>query len=110
MFHLQSSLAVWFVSLLLLNILDIATTRPVYESNPVTLFLWGRIGIFLAAWVKLGLVALFGILCLVAKRVTNSGDWRLTSQILRGILGILVAFYAFVVINNSIILTWSLLR
>ena len=97
---LWSSIKVWFTTLFLLNVLDIATTTPLYESNPVTLFLWGQIGIFLAAWFKIGLVLLFGILCVVAKKVTNPHEWEFTNQVFRAILIILVAYYAFVVSVN----------
>jgi len=97
---LGSSIKVWLVTLFLLNVLDIATTTPLYESNPVTLFLWGQIGIFLAAWFKIGLVLLFGILCAVAKKVTNPHEWEFTSQVFRAILILLVAYYAFIVTVN----------
>ena len=105
---LGSSIKVWFVTLFLLNVLDIATTMPLYESNPVTLFLWGRIGIFLAAWFKMGLVLLFGILCISAKKVTNPNEWEFASQVFRGILIILVAYYAFVVTVNLMVAVLSL--
>jgi len=95
-----SSIKVWFMTLFLLNILDIATTSPLYEANPVTVYLWGRIGIFLSAWVKMGLVLLFGILCVVAKKVTTRHEWKFTSQLFRAILIILVAYYAFIVTVN----------
>jgi len=100
---LRSSIKIWFTTLFLLNVLDIATTTPMYESNPVTLFLWGQIGIFLAAWFKIGLVLLFGILYVVARKVTNPHEWEFTSQIFTAILIILVAYYAFVVTVNLII-------
>lgn len=95
-----SSLLGWFVALFLFNILDIATTTPAYESNPVTLYLWNQIGIFLSAWIKLGLVALFGILCLAAKRVTTPQEWIFTKKVFQGILIVLVVYYAFVVAVN----------
>ena len=99
-----SSIKVWFATLFLLNILDIATTTPFYEANPVTLYFWGRIGIFLSAWVKIGLVSLLGILCVVAKKVTNSHEWKFTSQVFKAILIILVAYYAFVVTVNFVVI------
>ena len=100
---LRSSIKVWFMTLFLLNVLDIATTKPLYESNPVTLYVWGQIGIFLAAWVKMGLVSLFGILCVVAKKVAAPHEWDFTSQFFRAILIILVAYYSFVVTVNLIV-------
>ncbi len=96
----SSSLLGWFFALFLFNILDIATTTPTYESNPVTLYLWNQIGIFLSAWVKLGLVALFGILCVAAKKVTSPQEWLFTKKVFQGILIILVVYYAFVVAIN----------
>ena len=98
---------VWFMTLLLLNVLDIATTRPLYESNPVTLFLWGQIGILLAAWFKIGLVLLFGILCVAAKKVTSPHEWEFTSQVFRAMLTLLVAYYAFVVTVNLVVMVLS---
>lgn len=103
-----SSIKVWFTALLLLNIFDIATTTPLYEANPVTLYLWGQIGIFLAAWVKIGLVLLFGILCVVAKKMTAPHEWKFTSRVFRAILIILVAYYAFVITVNLIVTVLSL--
>ncbi|MFQ5999541.1 MAG: hypothetical protein ACE5J6_02060 [Candidatus Bathyarchaeia archaeon] len=103
-----SSIKVWFTTLLLLNILDIATTTPLYESNPVTLYLWGQIGIFLAAWIKIGLVLLFGILCVVAKKVAAPHEWEFTSQVFRAILILLVAYYAFVVTVNLTVMVSSI--
>ncbi len=99
----ESSVKVWFAALFLLNILDIATTIPLYESNPFTLFLWDRIGIFFAASFKIGLVLLFGILYAVARRVVNPREWEFSSKVLRVTLEILVAYYAFVVAVNLII-------
>jgi len=76
------------------------------ESNPVTLFLWGKLGIFFAAWFKIGLVLLFGILCVVAKKVTNPNEWEFTSQVFTAILIILVAYYALVVtVNLAVVLS-----
>lgn len=105
---LRSSIKVWFVTLFLLNVLDIATTTPMYESNPVTLFFWGQVGIFLAACFKIGLVLLFGMLCVVAKKATNPHEWEFTSQVFRALLILPVAYYAFVVTANLIITVLSL--
>jgi len=98
-----SSIKVWFATLLLLNILDIATTTPLYEANPVTLYLWGQIGIFLSAWVKVGLVLFFGALCVVAKKVAAPHEWKFTRQVFKAMLIVLVAYYAFVVTVNLIV-------
>jgi len=101
-----SSIKVWFATLFLLNLLDIATTSPLYEANPVTVYLWGQIGIFLSAWVKIGLVLLFGALCVVAKKVVAPHEWKFTSQVFKAILIILVAYYAFVdAVNLAVILS-----
>ncbi len=97
-----SSIKVWFITLFLLNILDIATTTPLYEANPVTLYLWGQIGIFLSAWVKIGLVLLFGALCVAAKKVAAPHEWKFTRQVFKAILIVLVAYYTFVVTVNLI--------
>jgi hypothetical protein len=78
-----------------------------YESNPVTLFLWGQMGIFLSACFKIGLVLLFGVLCVAAKKVTNPHEWEFTSQVFRAILIILVAYYAFVVTVNLAVMVLS---
>lgn len=98
-----SSIKAWFVTLFLLNILDIATTSPLYEVNPVTLYLWGQIGIFLSAWVKIGFVLLFGILCVVAKKVAAPHEWKFTRQVFKAMLIVLVAYYAFVVTVNFVV-------
>jgi len=101
-----SSIKLWFTTLFLLNILDIATTTPLYEANPATLYLWGQIGIFLSAWVKLGLVLLFGALCVVAKKVVAPHEWKFTRQVFKAMLIVLVAYYAFVVaVNLGVILS-----
>ncbi|MDH5624072.1 MAG: hypothetical protein OEY39_06345 [Candidatus Bathyarchaeota archaeon] len=99
-----SPIRVWFTTLLLLNILDIATTSPLYEANPVTLYIWGQIGIFLSAWVKIGLVLLFGALCVAAKKVVAPHEWKFTSQVFKAMLIVLVAYYAFVVIMNIVVI------
>jgi hypothetical protein len=107
---LRSSIKVWFMTLFLLNVIDIATTMPLYESNPVTLFLWSQIGVFLAAWFKLGLVLLFGVLCLVAKKVAAPHEWEFTSQVFRLLLITLVAYYSFVVTMNLVVMVLSTVR
>lgn len=94
------SLKVWFLSLFMLNILDVVTTIPNYELNPVTLYIWDKIGFFLAAWVKIGLVVLFGVLCLAIKKVATPDEWHFAGRLLRAILTILVAFYIFIVAIN----------
>jgi len=92
------------MTLFLLNVLDIATTSPFYEANPVTLYLWGRIGFFLSAWVKMGLVLLFGILCVVTKKVAAPHEWEFASQVFKAMLIVLVAYYAFVVAVNFVVI------
>ncbi len=105
----RSSLLIWFSALFLLNVLDVATTIPVWEANPITLFLWGRIGGFLSAWVKLGLVLFFGVLCLAAWKMATAQEWLFAEKIFRGILVILVTYYVFVVANNvRIVLLYAL--
>lgn len=99
----SSSLAQWFLFLLLLNVLDVLVTNPAYESNPFTLYIWGQIGIFLSAWIKIGLVLFFGVLCASAKKVAKPAEWVFARKILLGILVILVAFYIFVVTWNTIL-------
>jgi len=98
-----SSLKVWFSSLLMLNILDVVTTIPNRELNPIALYIWDKMGFFLAAWVKIGLVVFFGVLCLAVKKVATPDEWHFARRLLRVILTILVVFYIFVVaINLSI--------
>ena len=104
----SSSIKVWFMTLFLLNIIDIATTSPLYEANPVTLYLWGQIGIFLSAWVKIGLVLLFGALCVVAKKVASPHEWRFTNKVFKAMLIILVTYYAFVVTVNLAVMVSSI--
>lgn len=106
----STSLLGLFLALFLFNVLDIATTAPASESNPVTLYLWGQIGMFLSAWVKMGLVALFGILCLTAKKVATPEEWKYTEKVFHGMLIILVVYYAFVVANNLRVALLSALR
>jgi len=99
----RSSLAPWFLSLLLLNVFDVLVTNPVYEFNPFTLYIWGQIGIFLSAWIKIGLVLLFGALCAFTKKVAEPTDWLFARKMLLGILIVLVSFYTFVVTWNIIL-------
>lgn len=99
----QLRLGKWLLILLCLNILDILITAPAYEANPFTLYLWGRIGIFLSAWLKIGLVLLFGVLCQVAKMAATPAEWIISQRFLTGISTILVAFYVFVVVWNTIL-------
>ncbi len=99
-----SSIKVWFMTLFLLNLLDIATTTPMYEANPVTLYLWGQIGIFLSGWVKISLVLLFGAVCVVAKKVAAPHEWKFTSQVFKALLIVLTMYYAFVVIVNLMVI------
>jgi len=98
-----SSLAQWFLFLLLLNVFDVLVTNPAYESNPFTLYIWGQIGIFLSAWIKIGLVLFFGVLCVSAKKVAKPAEWVFAKKVLLGILVVLVAFYIFVVTWNVIL-------
>ncbi len=99
-----SNIEVWYGSLLLLNILDVATTSPSYEANPVTLYLWGQIGIFLSAWVKIGLVLLLGALCAAAKKVVAPHEWKFTHQVFKTMFIVLVFYYAFVVAVNLVVI------
>jgi len=96
----SSSLKIWYLSLFMLNVLDIVTTIPNRELNPVTLYIWGKIGFFLAAWVKISLVAFFGVLCLAIKKVATPDEWHFARRFLGVVLTILVAFYIFVVAIN----------
>ena len=98
-----SSLTSWFLFLLLLNVLDVLVTNPAYESNPFTLYIWGQIGVFLSAWIKIGLVLFFGALCASAKKVAKPAEWVFARKALLGILIVLVAFYIFVVTWNAIL-------
>ncbi|UCG37517.1 MAG: hypothetical protein JSV64_04405 [Candidatus Bathyarchaeota archaeon] len=95
-----SSLANWFLFLFCLNILDILVTNPAYEANPFTLYMWGNVGIFLSAWIKIGQVLSFGVLCALVKKVAKPTEWRFARRMLLGALVVLVAFYLFVVVWN----------
>ena len=92
----------WFLALFFLNILDVIITVPAYEANPVTLYLWGQIGIFLSAWLKIGLVFLLGGLCQLTRRVATQTEWAFSRKLLRTILVLLVSFYTFVVAWNIV--------
>ena len=98
-------LVVWFSLLLILNVLDIYTTVPAYEINPVTLYTWAVLGFDLAAWSKIGLVLLFGMLCLAAWKLANPSDWMTARKLLLNLMIALVIFYAFVVSANIMIFT-----
>jgi hypothetical protein len=98
-----SSLEPWFLLLLSLNVFDILTTVPAYEANPVTLYLWGQLGFLLAAWLKIGLVLCFGLLCIFTQKVAEPDEWDFAKKVFLGLLRVLVAFYVFVVIINVMI-------
>lgn len=97
------SIGALFLALLMLNFLDILITTPAYEANPVTIYLWGRIGFFLSALLKIGLVLSLGGLCQITRMVTTPPEWIFSRKLLRGILIVLVAFYTFVVVWNTTI-------
>jgi hypothetical protein len=99
----SGSLVALFLSLLSLNILDISFTNPIREGNPLTLLSWAKMGILPSACLKLGLVLLFGIVCVVMRKVANLTEWTTAGRLLRGILITLVAFYSFVVTWNIIL-------
>jgi hypothetical protein len=101
----SGSLVPWFLLLLSLNVLDILFTNPSREANPLTLLSWAQIGILPSAFLKVGLVLLFGIFCTITRKVTSQNDWNLAAKLMRGILIALVAFYIFVVTWNVIL--WS---
>ncbi|NIP67101.1 hypothetical protein GWN63_03455 [Candidatus Bathyarchaeota archaeon] len=100
-----SSFGLWFVLLFFLNMLDILTTVPAYEANPVTLYIWEQIGYLSAAWLKGGLVLLFGLLFTVAQKVVNPEEWSFAKRVFVGILKVLVAFYLLVVVINLLAYT-----
>lgn len=99
----SSSLTPWFLLLLSLNLLDILVTIPAYESNPFTLYMWGNVGVFLSAWIKIGQVVFFGALCMFAKKAASPVEWLFARKLLLGTLIVLVAFYTFVVVWNTIL-------
>ena len=98
-----SSLKGWLVSLLLLNIVDILVTNPLFEANPVTLYIWRTIGYFPAAGIKVGQVFFWGILVAFAKKFATPSEWPFVRRLFLGMLIMLVTFYIFVVTWNSII-------
>lgn len=100
---IDSSVGLLFLALLVLNFFDILITTPAYETNPVTIYLWGRMGFFLSALLKIGLVLFLGGLCQVTRIVATPPEWVFSRKLLRGILVVLVAFYTFVVLWNTII-------
>jgi len=95
-----SSLKLWFLSLLSLNVFDILTTVPTYEANPITLYIWGQLGFYVAAWSKIGLVLFFGLLCMVTRKIAAPHEWNFAKKVFLGLLRILVVFYVFVVMVN----------
>jgi len=100
-----SSLRIWFLLLLSLNISDIFTTVPTYEANPLTLYAWKWLGFFPAACLKIGLVLSFGLLCVAAWKIANPNDWKFSKRLFLGLLKALVAFYVFVVAINVVVST-----
>lgn len=98
-----SSLQPWFFAVLWLNVMDIMLTKPAYESNPFTLYLWGRIGILLSAWIKVGQVLFFGALILLTKKLATPSEWNYVKKLLLGVLLVLTAFYIIVVGWNTIL-------
>jgi hypothetical protein len=63
------------------------------------------LGLFLAAWFKIGLVLLFGLVCIIARKMTKTNEWNFTKKVLIGLLRVLVVFYVFVVIANLAVST-----
>jgi hypothetical protein len=61
-------------------------------------------GILPSALIKLGVVLLFGVLCVITKKLASPTDWNLAGRLFRGMLIALVAFYLFVVSWNIILL------
>jgi hypothetical protein len=100
-----SSLGIWFLLLLSLNVFDVFTTVPAYEANPLTLYVWERVGFFLAAWFKIGLVLFFGLLCVAAWKVANPNEWKFVKKLFLGLLKVLVVFYVLVVSINVVVST-----
>ena len=98
-----SSLQLWFLAVLWLNVMDILLTNPLYESNPFTLYLWGRIGVLLSAWIKIGQVLFLGTLIVLARKLATPPEWLYLKKLLLSILLVLTAFYMIVVGWNSIL-------
>jgi hypothetical protein len=80
--------------------LDIISTNPAIEGNPLTIYLWAQFGIFFSAWIKMGQVLLFGFLCFSAKRIAKPYEWTIAKKILLGLTKIIVIVYIFVVSWN----------
>jgi hypothetical protein len=99
------SLRIWFLLLLSLNVFDVFTTVPANEVNPLTLYVWERLGFSLAAWFKIGLVLFFGLLCIAARKMADPNEWEFTKKLLMALLKVLVAFYVFVVLTNVAVST-----
>jgi hypothetical protein len=66
--------------------------------------MWGKIGVLLSAWIKVGLVLLFGLLCFVATKLSKPEEEGFTYKILRGLTAILIAYYSFVVGWNILLI------
>ncbi len=98
-----SSLQLSFLAVLGLNVMDILLTNPVYESNPFTLYLWGKIGILLSAWIKIGQVLFLGALILLTRKLATPPEWHHIKKLLLGILLVLTTFYVIVVGWNTIL-------
>jgi hypothetical protein len=96
-------MAPWFLLVLGLNILDILLTNPACEINPVTLYLWGTLGFLLSAWIKVGLVLVFGGLIILIRKVATPSEWAFSSKLLQMLLIMLAAFYVFVVTTNLLL-------
>jgi hypothetical protein len=71
--------------LFVLVALDILSTNPTIEGNPLTLYLWAQFGILTSAWIK---------------RIAKPNEWITSKKILLGLTKILVAIYIFVVSWN----------
>lgn len=100
----SGSLVPLFLFLLSLNILDISLTNPSREANPFTLYSWASVGVLPSAFMKVGLVLFFGVLCTITRRVASPIEWSFASRLLRVMLIGLVAFYVFVVTWNFVLL------
>ncbi|UCC33782.1 MAG: hypothetical protein JSW53_01915 [Candidatus Bathyarchaeota archaeon] len=100
-----SSFHSWFLLLLSLNIFDILTTIPAYEANPVTLYLWQRLGFSQTALLKIGLVIFFELLFILGQRVVGQREREFTQNIFLWLSKVLVAFYLFVVLINVVVLS-----
>jgi hypothetical protein len=97
------SMVHWLLFLFSLNVLDILFTNVSREANPLALYSWEKIGVLPSAFVKVGLVLFFGVLCVVTSRVASPVEWNFAGRILRLVLIGLVVFYVFVVSWNMIL-------